>query len=438
MDGTITEHAFLEYFCAELHIMARIKFIIRNMSAVAPQTICATARFGRNEKLMYALPLKCEPAFWDTGRGRVKSTMYCAYRDEINEALDSLERKLDIFAVERVKNGGDVSKVSISRYLDIYFGRIKEKATTFHEFFEDFIETCKTRMNRQRGGQVVTYYTRREYARTLIYIRQYEKERGVYLNFDDIDQDFLASFVGFLQGLNKATNTIAHKVISIKAVMRAANERGLTNNERWKYYRNATEQTEAVALNEEELKILHDFDFSSEPRLCRVRDLFLVGCWTGLRFSDVTRIRKENITDGVISIVQSKTNDMVAIPIHPVFQEIWDKYNGVLPTDISNQKFNDYIKEVCKRVGINERVLKSITRGGKRVTTSYEKWELVSSHTARRSFATNLYRSGFPSISIMQITGHKTETAFLKYIKVSKQEHARLLAEHWKKQWEGK
>ena len=78
-------------------------------------------------------------------------------------------------------------------------------------------------------------------------------------------------------------------------------------------------------------------------------------------------------------------------------------------------------------------MLKSITRGGRKVTTAYEKWQLVTSHTGRRSFATNLYKSGFPAISIMQITGHKTEAAFMKYIKVGRNEHAALLAEHWKR-----
>lgn len=414
--------------------MAKIKFILRNSVASELQTIYVTSRFGRNDKLMYALPLQCEAVYWDAEKGRVKATMYCPYRDEVNACLDNLEEVLRKFAMDVVKDGGVIDKNSLRHHLDVHFGKVKEKAATFHEFFEEFRDACKTRTNSKRGGQVVTYYTFREYTRTLIYIEEYEQTKGVHLDFADIDQDFLASFVGFMQGLNKATNTIAHKVICIKAVMRAANERGLTDNERWKFYRNSTEQTESVALTEEELKRIHDYDFSANPRLERVRDLFLVGCWTGLRFSDVTRIRQENICDGVISIVQSKTNDLVAIPVHPIFEEMWRKYDGELPTDISNQKFNEYIKDVCKEVGLKDGVLKSITKGGRRLTTRYEKWQLVSSHTARRSFATNLYKSGFPSISIMQITGHKTETAFLKYIKVSKQEHARLLAEHWKKE----
>lgn len=402
------------------------------MSATSPQTIYATARFGRNEKLMYALPLKCEPFFWDTSRGRVKPSRYCAYRDEVNNALDELDKLFLSHSCDVVANGGILDKESLAGLLDEHFGKGDAVGNDFHSFFEEYIEECKTRMNRLRGGQVVTYKTRMEYVTTYSYIRKYESLTKKKLTFADIDQEFIAAFVAFLQTLNKATNTIAHKVICVKAVMRAAVERGKTANEKWKYYRNSTEQTDSVALSEDELKRIHDYDFSDKPRLERVRDLFLAGCWTGLRFSDVTRIRKENISDGFIDITQSKTYGRVVIPLHPVFREIWTKYGGELPSNISNQKFNVYIKEVCREVGINERVLKSITRGGKLVTTSYEKWQLVTSHTARRSFATNLYRSGFPAISIMQITGHKTEAAFLKYIKVSRDEHAKLLAEHWK------
>ena len=119
------------------------------------------------------------------------------------------------------------------------------------------------------------------------------------------------------------------------------------------------------------------------------------------------------------------------IPIHPEVRRIWDEYDGKLPNVISNQKFNQYIKEVCQAVGITDSVLKSITRGGKKITTAYEKWQLVSSHTARRSFATNLYRQGLPVVTIMAITGHRTEGAFLKYIKVGKEEHAEMLLKHW-------
>lgn len=402
------------------------------MSASSKQTIYVTSRFGRNDKLMYALPLKCEPMFWDAARGRVKPSRYCPYRDDVNSALDELDKLFLTHSCDVVASGGELTKESLVSLLDAHFGKSADVSDGFHIFFEDYIEACKTRMNQQRGGQVVTYKTRREYSTTYEYIKQYESKNGVTLGFDDIDQDFLASFVGFLQTLNKATNTIAHKVICIKAVMRAAVERGMTTNERWRYYRNSTEQTEAVALNEEELERIRRCDLHNHESLGRVRDLFLMCCWTGLRYSDISALSEECIQGDMIVLRQRKTNNYVTIPIHPVFREIWERYGGI-PVTMSNQKFNAYLKDVCKAARLRQKVMKSITRGGRKRTTVYEKWQLVTSHTGRRSFATNLYRSGFPSLSIMQVTGHKTETAFLKYIKVSMQEHARLLAEHWNK-----
>ena len=162
-----------------------------------------------------------------------------------------------------------------------------------------------------------------------------------------------------------------------------------------------------------------------------MRDLFLIGAYTGLRFSDFTSITADNIRFNTLHIEQQKTGKPVSIPMHPIVLNIWKKYGGQLPKVISNQKFNDYLKEVCKLAGIDSIEQKSITKGGMRLKKSYKKYELVSSHTARRSFATNLYLSGFPTLSIMQITGHRTETAFMKYIKVTANQHASLLRKHW-------
>lgn len=414
--------------------MANIKFIVRDMDSDTEQTIYVTSRFGRNEKLMYATPLKVEPIFWNEKDGRVKSSKYCAYRDEVNGALNAIEALVKSFIAKAATSDNEtVSKESLKNLLDIHFGKKKAKGYDFHSFFEDFIEQCESRLSPRKGGLTIDYKTKREYARTYYYIQEYEKKRKIRLEFCDIDKLFFNDFVTYLQELNLSTNTIWHKTVSIKAVMKAANEQELTDNTKYTTFKNISEESQAVALSEKELDLLAKFDFSQSPRLERTRDLFLIGCWTGLRFSDFTRIKRENIKDNMLTIQQQKTNEFVTIPLHPVFISIWEKYNGVLPASISNQKFNDNLKDVCKEAGINERVMKSITKGGKKQTTVYEKWQLVSSHTARRSFATNLYKSGFPSISIMQITGHKTESSFLKYIKVTKEEHAKMLMMHWSK-----
>lgn len=413
--------------------MANIKFIIRDMESENKQTIYVSSRFGRNEKLMYATTLKIEPLFWDEKKQRAKNSKYCINKDEINAALTSIESKLNLFITDAATKGNPVTKDELKNLLDIHFGKKIAAAYDFHSFFEEFIRLCDTRVSPHRGGQTIDYKTKREYARTYYYIQEYEKKRKVHLEFRSITQSFFNDFVAFLQELGLSTNTIWHKTVSLKAVMKAANEQELTDNTKYQLFKNVSEESQSVALSEDELDALARFDFSSSARLERTRDLFLVGCWTGLRFSDFTRIREENIKDGMITIQQQKTNEFVTIPLHPVFLRIWEKYNGNLPANISNQKFNDNLKDVCREAGLTEHVLKSITKGGKKQTTIYEKWQLVSSHTARRSFATNLYKSGFPSISIMQITGHKTESSFLKYIKVSKEEHAKMLMAHWKK-----
>jgi integrase len=150
--------------------------------------------------------------------------------------------------------------------------------------------------------------------------------------------------------------------------------------------------------------------------------------------SDFTAIRPEYVKDGLIRMEQFKTMGKVVIPCHPVVQAMLDKYKGQLPSAISNQKMNDYLKELCQLAGITSRQGKGITKGGVRVVRLVEKWQLVSTHTARRSFSTNMYLLGVPAITIMRITGHKTEKAFMRYIKVDEEQHAKIIALHWERQ----
>jgi integrase len=192
-----------------------------------------------------------------------------------------------------------------------------------------------------------------------------------------------------------------------------------------------SEESESIYLNETELEKIYNLDLSENERLDRVRDLFLIGCWTGLRFSDWNKVTPENIKDGFLELKQQKTGGAVVIPLHSVVTQIIKKHNGELPELISSQKTNDYLKEVAQKAGIKETVHKSITRGGIKVSKAYKKYELVTTHTGRRSFSTNLYRAGLDTLTIMQITGHKTEQAFLKYIKVTPREHAEKLRTFW-------
>jgi integrase len=180
-------------------------------------------------------------------------------------------------------------------------------------------------------------------------------------------------------------------------------------------------------------------DLTSEPRLENVRDLFVFGCYTGLRFSDFTAVKLQDIDleEKLIEIQTQKTKELVAIPIYPITEQIIAKYKdktqNSLPTPISNQKFNIYIKEVAQRLNtLNTQISEELWLNGKKVVRTVSKWEKVSSHTARRSFATNMFILGYRAQMIMKITGHRTESSFMAYLKMSPRESAKSMLKEWK------
>ena len=190
-------------------------------------------------------------------------------------------------------------------------------------------------------------------------------------------------------------------------------------------------------MNESEIQRIFDFDLTHNEKLDRVRDLFIIGLWSGLRISDFTKIKKENLKDGLIEIEKVQKSGLpIIIPIHPQVEQIISKYNGGLPRSISHQKFNEYLKELCKLVGINEMIkgAKAVRteHGMRKVTGTFPKYEIISSHTCRRSFATNNYGK-FSNAEIMAVTGHKSEAVFLKYIKITQSEHAQNMRDKWLK-----
>ena len=304
--------------------------------------------------------------------------------------------------------------------------------TTLFSFIRNFIDLSEKKPN-PKTGRPVSYKMRREYEVSFNYLQEYATDKKKIIDFKDINLEFYNSFTQFLQEKKLAVNTIGKKIQTLKIFLNAAKEEGLNDFEayRSKKFVAMTEESETIYLDEAELEKLYKTDLRKSPPADRVRDLFLVGCWTGCRFSDLSQITPESISDGMIHIKQYKTGKKVVIPLHPVVTEILNKYGGQLPEPISNQKFNLALKGIAEKAKITEQTHKAITKGGVKISTAYAKNKLVTTHTARRSFATNLYKSGFPSISIMAITGHVTEKSFLKYIKVTPDEHAKKLQLHW-------
>lgn len=259
----------------------------------------------------------------------------------------------------------------------------------------------------------------------------------------ELDNDFHRDFRAYLDNEGYTLNTKGKHIKNIKAVLHSLPikcridckfiEKGACNVDK--------EDVDNIALSEEDLKAISLLQLSGVHK--KVRDQFLLLCWTGCRYSDLDKIDINNIHEigenaRVFILIQQKTEEEVIIPILPEIEPILAEYATGLPKVMTDQAFNRYLKEILKNAEFNEEVLITKTIGGKKQTRKYKKWEVVASHTGRRSFATNMYKRGFDTLSIMAITGHKTEASFLKYIKISKKEKAQrllnLIKEYYKNQ----
>lgn len=241
------------------------------------------------------------------------------------------------------------------------------------------------------------------------------------LTFNEVDYNFFVEYLKWLQDIKEyATNTCGAHIKLLRAVMNEAYKRELHSNMAYKNFTIPKEKVDSVYLTKDEYDQLYKLELKGIQK--KARDLFLIGCYTALRVSDYSKLTMEDIRDGFIYIEQTKTKDRVVIPVHHRVMEIMQEYNGV--PKISEQKLNIHIKEVCKLAGFTEKI--GIKENGEYIYK--EKYELVSSHTARRSAATNMALNGTPLRDIMQITGHKTESSLLRYIKITDEQNARRLA----------
>ena len=316
--------------------------------------------------------------------------------------------------------------------------------------------------------------TRTNHRNTVYWLQAYQDKTKKALAFKDIDITFYRSFRKFVASREKplsdnelllpldqqppnrySINYFGSLIKNLQTYMNRALEDNLHTSTAFKHkdFKVLNESSDTVYLSIEELKRIHslkiDMDYyldnyaghstnehNAELMLKSaniVRNKFIIGAFTALRVSDFNRLDNANINDGYIRIRPAKGTKMredVVIPIHPLVQEILDTGFDVR-TPISDQKINTHIKTICKHVGITEPVQTVITLvDGSKYTRVQPKYKLVSTHTARRSAATNMFKAGIPAISIMKITGHKTESIFLKYIKVTSEQNAELMKQN--------
>ncbi|AYN05480.1 tyrosine-type recombinase/integrase [Flavobacterium sp. 140616W15] len=332
--------------------------------------------------------------------------------------------------------------------IDTFFNRETENKTAneklfFSNFIGSFIEEAKTK--RTKRGTPVKPRTIQYYNTTLNKITTFESFAGYRLKLTDIDLNFHEKFIDYLEKEEfLINNTIGGFIDTIKLFCGNADKKELNVCKDYKLteFYSPSNKTKDIYLKDSEIDLIYNTKFEQDY-LDNTKDWFIIGVRTGFRISDFLKLEKENLDNGFIYKNTHKTEFPVIIPIHEQVQEILDKRNGEFPRKISDQKFNEYIKKVSEIAGLTEltegakKVTFEVIKDGKKKNISrkkfgkYPKHELVTSHACRRSFATNLYGK-IDTLTIMKITGHKSEKIFLDYIKITPKEYAEKLKAFWK------
>jgi len=376
---------------------------------------------------------------WSDNKQRIKAKTKINNKDFLNNQLEGLERFIIDNYNTDYNNKKHISGKWLKETVQRFFGRV-EKNETHKIYFVDWIEAFTENAHKiHYNGKPIKARSINNYKTTLNILKEFETHKDTKYRFEDIDLGFHRDFIHYcLEEKKFNPNTTGNFISRIKTFCRNIELDNLPINPKFKHreFSAPKSKTFDIYLNDKEINTIYNFDFSKSQKFDNARDLFIIGLRTGLRVSDFMRIKKENILGNVINITTQKTNENLTIPIHPQFKEILNKRNGNFPREISSQKFNLYIKDICEEAKINDQVYGSLLNSetNRKDNGIYPKYKLVSSHTCRRSFATNLFLGGFDNFTIMKATGHRSEKQFINYIKASQDEHIKKLSEYWEKQ----
>jgi integrase len=406
--------------------MSKAKFILKEASSKDDTLIYLIYNY-QYSRFKYSTGEHINPKFWNATSQRAKETKQFPEYPEFNTRLDKIENAIKNVFRKLLNDGTQPNNTLLKKEIENELSdhRLKPKKKTFLSFVESYIN--ESALNK-REGTIKVYNT------TFKYLKEYSSKYKT-IDFENITLEFYNHYTAFLaQEHLLSANTVGKHIKTIKSFMNEATERGINENLefRKKKFKTIREEADTVYLSIKELEQFEKLKLSATPRLDKVRDLFLIGCYTGLRFSDFTQIQPENINNDntMLFIRTQKTSERVAIPLHKTVRTILKKHNNNLPKAFTNQVTNTYLKEVASLANIKELVETTITRGGKVEKSVLPKFKLISTHTARRSFATNLYIADIPAISIMKITGHKTERSFMQYIRITQEQNADKLLTH--------
>lgn len=427
--------------------MASLKFFIK--SKKDPCTIYARLVDGRKIDYTCSTTLCIDSKYWDNKRGRVKDKVSWAKTSNKNPNQEKNEfssKLIDINAhvlkaLNRDKNSStQISKTWLKDQVLCSLNPASNKdLSELCSAIEFYADQLKTKV--KNDGQRIALGTIKNFNTALSRVRRYQEHTGQIYFLDDLSSAFYNDFKSYLSSdLELSVNSVGTTLKKIRTVCFEMIDHGYGVNQfalgkKWICPR---ERSHFVTLNPDDLSLL--MSFKGSDYLENARDWLIIGCYTACRFQDLMKLNSRNVHDRaegerVIKYVQNKTGNEVLVAIHPFIERILERIGG-FPRPISNPKFNEYIKQVCKKAGINDLESFHITdpATGRRTEQNRQKWELVKSHTCRRSYATNhYYFTDLPIRKIMAVTGHRSERVFLDYVKPDNDKHLDSFYEEYRK-----
>ncbi|WP_455128676.1 phage integrase SAM-like domain-containing protein [Prevotella veroralis] len=382
-----------------------------------------------SKRIEFTTGYRIDAAKWDADKQRVKngcSNKLKQSASEINASLleyyteiQSIFKRFEVEDVmptpEQIKEAFNALRKPVSEE-----PKPKKEALPcdFFQVFDDFVEDC----GRQNNWTDSTF---EKFAAVKNHLTNFREG----LTFEFFDERGLNDYVGYLRDVKEMRNTTIGKQLSfLKWFLRWAFKKGVHQNNAYDSYKPKLKSTQKkiIFLTWDELNRLREFKIPfNKQALERVRDVFLFQCFTGLRYSDVFNLRRSDIKDDHIEVTTVKTSDSLIIELNNHSKAILDKYKDVAFEDdkvlpvITNQKMNDYLKELAEMAGIDEPIRQTYYKGNERIDEVTPKYALLGTHAGRRTFICNALALGIPPQVVMKWTGHSDYKAMKPYIDIA-------------------
>ena len=348
------------------------------------------------------------------------------YYDKINKRIDLYEAKMKDVINDAIDKGIPLSDAFIKNRLKYYLEN-NGSNKTFFEAFEEYIESNKaTRAERTLKG----YVTVRNF------LKDFEDHTGYKIDYSTINLDSFDRLKDYAYKHRQVLDNYFAKIINVlKAFLNWSVEREYFNSTIHKRFKATEKENEVIFLTMDELFFLMHFKFERE-RHRKARDIFCFGCFTGFRISDIFQLQRDHVKDGMIVKSIQKTRETERVPLNKFALEILKRYPddslSLLP-QISSQKLNVYIKECCKIAEIDEPTRIIRYSGNKPVEIVKPKHEFITSHIARKTFITNSLILDMNPKAIKEIVGHKKDSTFNKYLKITEEYKKNQMQNTWDK-----